>query len=122
MYQKHLTHKHFSKPRTLPNGFTISHYAGEVTYDSANFIEKNRDFVVAELLSLLEHSPIEFVRNLIKSQEKEPLIQPGAEKKSLKDKLTKSSKSSSTSTTSRFKFVSVSSQFRVLYFFLFFFG
>lgn len=102
-----MSNKHFSKPRFLPNGFTISHYAGEVTYDSANFIEKNRDFVVAELMTLLEKSPSSFVRDLLK-QEKEQLQLAPSEKSSKKIAAPKN-----TGSASRFKFVSVSSQFRV---------
>jgi myosin-5 len=40
--------KRFSKPKTSQSAFTISHYAGGVTYECTHFLEKNKDFVVAE--------------------------------------------------------------------------
>ena len=43
----------FTRPRTQPDAFTVAHYAGAVTYDSHNFLSKNRDFVVAEHEALL---------------------------------------------------------------------
>jgi hypothetical protein len=48
---------HFKKPKLPINGFTIVHYAGDVAYDTTGFLEKNRDYIIPEQLSLLEHSP-----------------------------------------------------------------
>lgn len=38
------------------NGFTVVHYAGDVAYDTSGFLEKNRDYIIPEQLSLLEHA------------------------------------------------------------------
>lgn len=56
--------KRFSKPKWSQTAFTVVHYAGDVTYESANFLEKNKDFVVAEHESLMQNSVVEFIRNL----------------------------------------------------------
>lgn len=54
----------FSKPRLSQTDFTISHYAGGVTYQTNNFLEKNADFVVAEHYSLLSSSTESFLKVL----------------------------------------------------------
>jgi myosin V len=56
--------KRFSKPRTSQSAFTIDHYAGAVTYECKNFLDKNKDFVVAEHQMLLQTSDHDFVRQL----------------------------------------------------------
>nr|AEG78620.1 MYO2 [Cryptococcus gattii] len=48
--------KVFKKPRFQQGAFTITHYAHEVTYDVEGFVEKNRDSVPEEHLSLLQSS------------------------------------------------------------------
>lgn len=48
--------KVFKKPRFGQNAFTIAHYAHDVTYDVDGFIEKNRDTVPDEQLTLLQSS------------------------------------------------------------------
>ncbi|KAF8063028.1 XI-F [Scenedesmus sp. PABB004] len=54
----------FSKPKLSQTAFTIAHYAGPVTYQTENFLDKNKDFVVAEHQALLEASATPFVREL----------------------------------------------------------
>eukprot|EP00197_Chlamydomonas_leiostraca_P009765 CAMPEP_0202867474 /NCGR_PEP_ID=MMETSP1391-20130828/9454_1 /ASSEMBLY_ACC=CAM_ASM_000867 /TAXON_ID=1034604 /ORGANISM="Chlamydomonas leiostraca, Strain SAG 11-49" /LENGTH=1634 /DNA_ID=CAMNT_0049547521 /DNA_START=190 /DNA_END=5094 /DNA_ORIENTATION=- len=56
--------KRFSKPKRSNTAFTIDHYAGDVTYETANFLDKNKDFVVAEHQSLLASSTSSFVAQL----------------------------------------------------------
>lgn len=34
--------KRFSKPKTSQTAFTIDHYAGDVTYSTSNFLDKNK--------------------------------------------------------------------------------
>jgi len=53
--------KRFSKPKLAQTDFTIDHYAGDVTYKTEHFLDKNRDFVVAEHQELLGKSEKEFV-------------------------------------------------------------
>ena len=59
----------FSVPRRVPNGFTIEHYAGAVTYHTEHFLDKNRDFVVAEHQAMLQGSGSSFVRTLFPSDD-----------------------------------------------------
>mmetsp|Transcript_16539 Transcript_16539/g.49488 ORF Transcript_16539/g.49488 Transcript_16539/m.49488 type:complete len:1726 (-) Transcript_16539:622-5799(-) len=54
----------FSKPKLSQTAFTIDHYAGEVSYQTDNFLTKNRDFVVAEHQLLLEASSQSYVAQL----------------------------------------------------------
>jgi len=58
------SHKRFEKPRRSNTAFTIEHYAGQVTYQTDNFLKKNRDYIVAEHQDMLGNSTIAFVRDL----------------------------------------------------------
>ncbi|XP_010433173.1 PREDICTED: myosin-14-like isoform X2 [Camelina sativa] len=76
MYQTFKDHKHFSKPKLARTDFTICHYAGDVTYQTEQFLEKNKDYVVAEHQALLNASRCAFVACLF------PLLAEDANKKS----------------------------------------
>ncbi|KAK3289251.1 hypothetical protein CYMTET_3312 [Cymbomonas tetramitiformis] len=54
----------FVKPKRSQVQFTLKHYAGDVTYDTESFIEKNKDFVVAEHQNILQASGSEMVKTL----------------------------------------------------------
>lgn len=90
MYQTYKSHKRFSKPKLSRTDFTINHYAGDVcisipeiflsflfhnlliflllpkqvTYQADQFLDKNKDYVVAEHQALLTESKCSFVASL----------------------------------------------------------
>ncbi|CAK9144158.1 unnamed protein product [Ilex paraguariensis] len=64
LYQTFANHKRFIKPKLSRTSFTISHYAGEVNYLADLFLDKNKDYVVAEHLDLLTASTCSFVAGL----------------------------------------------------------
>ncbi|KAL3620549.1 hypothetical protein CASFOL_035461 [Castilleja foliolosa] len=64
LYQTFKNHKRFSKPKLARSDFTISHYAGDVTYQTELFLDKNKDYVIAEHQSLLNASKCSFVSSL----------------------------------------------------------
>lgn len=64
LYQTFNNHKRFSKPKLSRTDFTIVHYAGDVTYQADLFLDKNKDYVVAEHQELLNASKCSFVASL----------------------------------------------------------
>ncbi|KAI3676860.1 hypothetical protein L1987_86474 [Smallanthus sonchifolius] len=64
LYQTFKDHKRFSKPKLSNTDFTICHYAGDVTYQSDFFLDKNKDYVVAEHQVLMNASKCSFVSSL----------------------------------------------------------
>ncbi|KAL9320396.1 hypothetical protein ACSQ67_012235 [Phaseolus vulgaris] len=64
LYQTFKNNKRFIKPKLSRTDFTISHYAGEVHYQSDQFLDKNKDYVVAEHQDLLTASKCPFVAGL----------------------------------------------------------
>ncbi|KAK8532473.1 hypothetical protein V6N13_131799 [Hibiscus sabdariffa] len=64
LYQTFKNHKRFSKPKLSRSDFTICHYAGDVTYQTELFLDKNKDYVVAEHQALLTASKCSFVSGL----------------------------------------------------------
>ncbi|KAB1993962.1 hypothetical protein ES319_D13G067500v1 [Gossypium barbadense] len=59
--------------------FTVSHFAGEVTYDTTGFLEKNRDLLHLDSIQLLSscscHLPKAFASNMLNQSEK-PVVGP----------------------------------------------
>jgi myosin-5 len=64
LYQTFKNYKRFTKPKLSRTSFAISHYAGEVTYQADLFLDKNKDYVVAEHQDLLIASSDTFVAGL----------------------------------------------------------
>ncbi|GMI71781.1 myosin XI A [Hibiscus trionum] len=64
LYQTFKDNKRFSKPKLSRTDFTINHYAGEVTYQTDLFLDKNKDYVVSEHQALLHASECSFVSSL----------------------------------------------------------
>ena len=80
----------YSKARLSQTEFIIDHYAGKVQYDTRNYLEKNKDFVVLEHQELLGKSSQDFVKTLFPTN----------------------SSAEVENVTSSFKFSSVSSRFK----------
>ncbi|KAK4058503.1 Myosin type-2 heavy chain 1 [Microbotryomycetes sp. JL221] len=57
--------KVFKKPRFGTTAFTIAHYALDVTYEVEGFLEKNRDTVPDELLTLLSETTNPFLKEVL---------------------------------------------------------
>ncbi|KAA8543344.1 hypothetical protein F0562_021161 [Nyssa sinensis] len=91
LYQTFKAHKRFIKPKLSRTDFTIAHYAGEVLYQSDQFLDKNKDYVVPEHQDLLSASKCTFVAGLFPP---------------LQEETTKSSSKSS-------KFSSIGSRFKL---------
>ncbi|XP_071709398.1 myosin-6-like [Rutidosis leptorrhynchoides] len=64
LFQTFKDHKRFSKPKLSNSAFNIDHYAGEVTYQTEFFLDKNKDYVIAEQQALLNASKCSFVSGL----------------------------------------------------------
>lgn len=64
LYQTFKNHKRFAKPKLARSDFTICHYAGDVTYQTELFLDKNKDYVVAEHQALMGASKCSFVSGL----------------------------------------------------------
>eukprot|EP00850_Spirogloea_muscicola_P014538 SM000105S13883 [mRNA] locus=s105:253694:266157:- [translate_table: standard] len=64
LYQAFSNNLRFSKPKVSRTDFTIDHYAGQVTYQTDLFLEKNKDYIVAEHQTLLGNSSCPFVASI----------------------------------------------------------
>lgn len=43
--------------------FSVRHYAGDVRYQSENFLTKNKDTLFDDLICVMQSSPMQFVRD-----------------------------------------------------------
>ncbi|KAJ9077383.1 Myosin type-2 heavy chain 1 [Entomophthora muscae] len=68
--------KYFSKPRFGTTAFTVSHYAHAVTYESENFLDKNRDTVPDEILGVFQNSEASFVKEILPTPESQQVVSP----------------------------------------------
>ncbi|KAG8072623.1 hypothetical protein GUJ93_ZPchr0006g45526 [Zizania palustris] len=73
MFRNFSSHHRLEKTKFSETDFTISHYAGKVTYQTKAFLEKNRDYIVAEHCNLLSSSRCPLVSGLFGSLPEESL-------------------------------------------------
>jgi myosin V len=64
-------YKHFEKPRFGSAAFLVKHFSDTVQYEIVGFLEKNRDTVSKELVSVIQDSEMSFCRHLMFMDEKE---------------------------------------------------
>ncbi|ELU11296.1 hypothetical protein CAPTEDRAFT_226099 [Capitella teleta] len=66
-FGQNLRSQFFSRPRSQALTFAVDHYAGKVEYDATGFLEKNRDRLASEMISVMRLSQISLVRSLFNS-------------------------------------------------------
>ncbi|EFA74941.1 myosin-5b [Heterostelium album PN500] len=104
LYGKLTSHSKFEKPRFSSTAFTINHYAGKVTYETDQFLDKNKDFIIPEQIILLQKASFGFIKTLLGGNERLGYSAASSNP-------TPSNKPSSNSGSSSMKFSSVGSQF-----------
>ncbi|EGG16236.1 myosin [Cavenderia fasciculata] len=107
LVSNHAKTKHFEKARFSNTHFTIDHYAGKVDYDTELFLEKNKDFIIAEQVMELQATAWSFFKTIITT-----LSQPKPQQQNGTASTSASSSSKGGQPSSGFKFMSVSTQFK----------
>ncbi|XP_050073338.1 unconventional myosin-Va isoform X3 [Anopheles maculipalpis] len=69
LMEKCSKYKHFDRPRFGTSAFLIKHFSDTVQYESRGFLEKNRDTVSRELVSVLKASGMRLCQRLMLAQE-----------------------------------------------------
>ena len=64
LYDKCQKAEHFQKPRLSQTAFVVKHFADNVEYESAGFLDKNRDTVNEEQINILRASANDLVSEL----------------------------------------------------------
>ena len=64
LYDKCSKAEHFMKPRLSQTAFIVKHFADNVEYESAGFLDKNRDTVNQEQINILKASGNDLVSEL----------------------------------------------------------
>ena len=64
LHVSHDNHRSFRKPRFEANTFSVLHYAGQVEYDTTDWLEKNRDPLEPDLEACLKQSTNDFVTSM----------------------------------------------------------
>lgn len=80
LYSKCLKYSHFAKGRFGQSSFVINHFADKVQYESNGFLEKNRDTVIEEQISVIKASKNNLVKRLF-CNDSQKLAPPGAKLK-----------------------------------------
>ncbi|ESQ53833.1 hypothetical protein EUTSA_v10024207mg [Eutrema salsugineum] len=71
LFQNFNFHPRLEKAKFSETDFTLSHYAGKVTYQTETFLDKNRDYAIVEHCNLLSSSKCPFVAGLFPSAPEE---------------------------------------------------
>ncbi|EOA15895.1 hypothetical protein CARUB_v10003985mg [Capsella rubella] len=64
LFQNFKIHPRLEKAKFSETDFTLSHYAGKVTYQTEAFLDKNRDYTIVEHCNLLSSSKCPFIAGL----------------------------------------------------------
>eukprot|EP01012_Entosiphon_sulcatum_P015936 TRINITY_DN20907_c0_g1_i1.p1 TRINITY_DN20907_c0_g1~~TRINITY_DN20907_c0_g1_i1.p1 ORF type:complete len:1208 (+),score=293.55 TRINITY_DN20907_c0_g1_i1:161-3784(+) len=62
---QHGKHPFFEKKKLAKTSFIVKHYAGDVSYEVAGFLDKNRDTLKDDMKMLMRNSTSPFIKNLL---------------------------------------------------------
>ncbi|KAF5304697.1 hypothetical protein FQA39_LY09474 [Lamprigera yunnana] len=103
LYSKCIRYNHFEKARFGTSAFVINHFADKVQYESSGFLEKNRDTVLEEQVTVIKYSKNDFIRTLF-CKDSNHLSVPGTKLKVVSAKpLSETQKSHKKSVGSQFR-------------------
>eukprot|EP01114_Cavostelium_apophysatum_P013166 TRINITY_DN3125_c0_g1_i3.p1 TRINITY_DN3125_c0_g1~~TRINITY_DN3125_c0_g1_i3.p1 ORF type:complete len:2243 (+),score=811.97 TRINITY_DN3125_c0_g1_i3:147-6875(+) len=71
LHQNHEKHPNYVKPRVSQTTFGINHYAGNVVYEIAGFLEKNKHSLQQDLVDLCVTSKNDLISDLLLDDEEE---------------------------------------------------
>ncbi|XP_075219084.1 dilute class unconventional myosin isoform X2 [Lycorma delicatula] len=112
LYSKCSKWQHFAKPRFGTNSFVIKHFADKVEYETAGFLEKNRDTVIEEQVTVVRSGGNMLIQRLFSIVEPEKKLLATSTMPRVRVPLTTTKTMSATmGATSKHK-KSVGSQFR----------
>ncbi|XP_046984873.1 unconventional myosin-Va [Schistocerca americana] len=78
LYNKCSSFNHFAKPRFGNLAFIIHHFADNVTYQSHGFLEKNKDTVLEDQISVIKNGQNKLIRKLFREEDNRKLTVPAA--------------------------------------------
>ncbi|EFA75546.1 class VII unconventional myosin [Heterostelium album PN500] len=64
LHANHEKHAYYEKPKRSKTTFVVKHYAGEVSYDTQGFLDKNKDTLSDDLLLMLQQCKNKFIVEL----------------------------------------------------------
>ncbi|CAD7941448.1 unnamed protein product [Amoebophrya sp. A25] len=70
LVKQHSGHIRFDVIRTRQSWFVVKHFAGPVGYESANFMDKNKDQLSMDVVELMKSSTNEYIAHLFKTDKK----------------------------------------------------
>jgi myosin-1 len=72
----HCGHAHFR--RLLDKGFVLKHYAGDVVYDTAGFVNRNKDLLSADIMTVIASTTNPLLAKLVEDIEVDTAGRPGS--------------------------------------------
>ncbi|TPX61422.1 hypothetical protein SpCBS45565_g07261 [Spizellomyces sp. 'palustris'] len=69
--QAHMKQPHYIKAKTQKGVFGVRHYAGDVNYTVATFLDKNKDAIQEELYELVRGSSVPYIAKVFPKEEKD---------------------------------------------------
>jgi myosin-5 len=79
LYERLKQNPHLLPEKSAQARFTVRHYAGPVTYTALSFIEKNKDYIIADQVALLGASGNPVVAHLFTNQQRPQPSEPESE-------------------------------------------